>query len=877
MAAEVDLLERESQMAALAALLESARRGDGRLALVHGEAGIGKTALVDRFAWLHARAGVRLLWGGCDPLSTPRPLAPVLDVAWLEGGTLAARVAQGASRDDIFEAYLAALRDPRSPAIAVIEDVQWADEATLDLIRFVGRRAERLRALVIVTWRDDELARDHLLRSAIGELPRGVGQRIALPELSPAAVEVLAAKARRSAIGLHAATSGNPFLVTEALGSEGTGVPPTVRDAVLARAARLSREARQLLDLAAVSPSRVELTLLAAAGGDSVAALDELLGSGTLTLAEDGVAFRHELARRAIEDSLSPLRARELHARMLAARQSRGEDRGQLARLVHHAAGAGDSGSLLRLAPAAAVQASRLGAHREAEQHLATALRHAAELPPRRRAELLGAHALECYLTDKMADGIEARTTACSLWRELGEPVHEGDGLIWLSRMLWFETRSQEARETARRAVETLERLPPTRELAMAWSNRASLHAAAGERVPAMELCHEALQLARAHGCKDIEAHALDTLGCACVAAGDEQGWAHLEDSLRMALRHDLPDAAARAYCNLGSLSVEERRYEDAGRWLDQGIAFTGERDLGTRLFCALAWRARLRTEVGRWADADDDAARVLADRSTSAMCRLATLTAVGLLRARRGDPTARASLDEAWELATQSGEPERLVPVAAARAELAWLSGDLAGTLAGSSRVLESIAHARRGWYIADLGLWVWRGGGTPPAADCARPVALQLEGDWRAASDAWERLGCRYHAALACYEGDDPAALLHALDVLDRLGARPAAARVRRRLSELGVRSVPRGPRSARREHPFDLTAREQQVLATLALGLSNDEIGARLFVSSRTVDHHITAILAKLGVRSRGAAVAAAHRSGLVPRSEKTHSAG
>lgn len=221
--------------------------------------------------------------------------------------------------------------------------------------------------------------------------------------------------------------------------------------------------------------------------------------------------------------------------------RSRGEDRGQLARLVHHATGAGDSASLLRLAPAAAEHASRLGAHREAEQHLAAALRHAAELAPRRRAELLDAYALECYMTDRMADGIEARTAACSSWRELGEPIREGDGLIGLSRMLWFETRSQEAREAARRAVETLERLPPTRELALAWSNRASLHAAAGERAPAIELCHKALQLARAHGCKDIEAHALNTLGCACVADGDEQGWSHLDDSLGMALREDLP------------------------------------------------------------------------------------------------------------------------------------------------------------------------------------------------------------------------------------------------------------------------------------------------------------------------------------------------
>jgi predicted ATPase len=249
MPGESDLLERESHFAALASLLDSARRGAGRVALVHGEAGIGKTALVKRFVELHATAGARLLWGGCDLLSTPLPLAPVLDVARVHGGPLAERIAQGAARNDIFQAYIAALGAPGATTIAVIEDVHWADEATLDLIRFVGRRIERLRALVILTWRDDERGVDQELRSAIGELPRGVGQHVPLRGLSPAAVEALAARARRPAAGLHAATHGNPFFVIEALDSEGSDVPPTVRDAVLARASRLSREARQLSEL----------------------------------------------------------------------------------------------------------------------------------------------------------------------------------------------------------------------------------------------------------------------------------------------------------------------------------------------------------------------------------------------------------------------------------------------------------------------------------------------------------------------------------------------------------------------------------------------------------------------------------------------------
>jgi len=148
---------------------------------------------------------------------------------------------------------------------------------------------------------------------------------------------------------------------------------------------------------------------------------------------------------------------------------------------------------------------------------------------------------------------------------------------------------------------------------------------------------------------------------------------------------------------------------------------------------------------------------------------------------------------------------------------------------------------------------------------------VALQIQGDWRGAAAEYERLGCPYQAALACYEGDDPEAMLAALEALDKLEARPAAARLRRRLSELGVRAIPRGPRAARREHPFDLTSREQEVLNALSLGLSNGEIAARLFVSPKTVDHHVSAILNKLGVRSRGAAVAKAQGTALLETQE------
>ncbi len=870
MAAEAELLERDRSLRELRTLLETARDGQGRVALVHGEAGIGKTALLRVFSQTPAARAVRLFWGGCDPLFTPRPLSPLLDIAWTHGGTLAERLEQGATRDDIFQAFFEELRRPRPPSLVVIEDVHWADEATLDLLKFLGRRIEKTSALLVVTWRDDELVPGHPVRSVLGEIPDG--RRIRLEGLSAAAVDALGARAGRKVRGLHAATNGNPFFVTEALAAENGEVPPTVRDAVLSRAARLTAPGRALCELVSVVPSRVDLSVLSSAAGEGFDALDELVGRGMLLLADGAVAFRHDLARRAIEDALPTLRCRELHARIFSALASRPAEPTQLARLVHHAARAGRSADVLRLAPAAAEHAARLGAHREAAAHLAAALRFAADAPPERRAELYEARSYQCYLTDQILEGVEACAAARELWRELGNRAREGDCLRWLSRLTWYSGRTEEARRHAALAIAALEPLPPGRELAWAWSNQSQLHMLAHEQGEAIAWGEKALRLSRAGGYAEVEAHALNNLGCARIKSGDEGGWSLLEESLRLSLDRGLEEHAARAYLNLGILSVEERRNDTAERYLEAGVAYGSERDIGTLGLCALAWRARLRIERGRWVEAIADASSLLEDPGSAPVTRVAALHALGLARTRRGEPGASELLDEAQALARRNGDLERLVPVAAARAEQAWLAGDAAGARAEVEPILERATRAARPWFVDELSLWAWRGGGEPSASGPAvTPFGLQVRGDWRAAAAAFERIGCPYHAALACYEGDDPSVLLRMLSVLERLEARPATARLRRRLSELGVRGVPRGPRSARRHHPSGLTAREQEVLAALALGLSNDEIGGRLFVSPKTVDHHVSSILAKLGVRSRGAAVAEARRVGLLGESQ------
>ena len=187
---------------------------------------------------------------------------------------------------------------------------------------------------------------------------------------------------------LYAVTGGNPFFVTEALASQDHGVPVSVSDAVLSRLARLTPAARAVVELISVVPAKTELWLLNESISPTTAVLEECADAGILVLDNSSIGFRHELARRAVEDSLPAPRAQSMHAKVLKALLSRGAD-SQLARVVHHAAKSGDAAAVLEYAPIAARQAAALNAHRESASHYQTALKYADVLPPEQRADLL--------------------------------------------------------------------------------------------------------------------------------------------------------------------------------------------------------------------------------------------------------------------------------------------------------------------------------------------------------------------------------------------------------------------------------------------------------------------------------------------------------
>ena len=867
------LFERNQFLASLTADLESATAGDGRAVLVCGEAGIGKTTLLEHFVKSHADKSC--LWGACEALFTPHPLGPLHDIAREAGGKLKSLLEAGANRAVLFAAVLDELVTPPSPALMVIEDVHWADAATLDLIKFLGRRIHRTPALLILSYRDDEVDAMHPLRAVLGELPPRQVSRLALSRLTQPAVEAMASRAQRDGGGLYAATGGNPFFVTEVLSNREGLVPATVRDAVLARAARLSPGAREVLALAAIVPRAIEIALIDAVLAPTVSAIEECVTGGLLLADEKTLRFRHELARVAVEESLPALKARALHARALATLAGPGSTRPgaiapPLARLAHHAYHAGDGAAVRRLAPQAAREAVARGARREAAAHCRAALAFSDHLSDAEHAVLLEEYARHCFELNDLSAAIPAREAAIVLFGKLGDVARQSASLAAHAMSLVRALRNVEADATSHRAIALAEKLPPGPELARAYETEAYLRMLNRDCHEAVTWGQKAIALAEEFHDNETLAAAHNSVGAALLFIDYPRGCEELLTSMRIA--GGLSDGGAGvadAYMMLGSGSAEVFQFSNAEHFLTEGVAFARTHDLDRLGSYMEAWQAMLDVYQGRWDEAGKRANALLVREVFGSTNRLAALVTLCRLRIRRGDPGVDEALDEALELATRSGTLQRLAPVRCLRAERAWLAGDNASVCREASAAFALASQKQHAWFLGEMAYWRWRIGDlmvAPPG--CAEPYVLQIAGCWREAANAWKARGCPYEQGRALIDGDS-GAQHEALEIFERLSARPIAEWLRTHMREEGIRGVPRGPRQATRDNPAGLTAREMQVLLLVAEGCSNGEIADRLSRSLRTVDHHLAAILAKLDAASRTEAVAAARRRGILPQ--------
>jgi DNA-binding CsgD family transcriptional regulator/tetratricopeptide (TPR) repeat protein len=852
----LQLLERETALASLADAYEAAEGGNGGVVVVSGEPGIGKTALVTSFLG-DLPEGTTVLLGTCDDLTIARPLGPFSDLVGSVSATLEEAILGGAPPQELHPLLFAELAPRARPTVLVLEDVHWADEATVDAVTFLARRVASLHALLILTLRDGEVPPEHPLYAMLGDVAAVNARFVELAPLSADAVAVLAGV---SGPEVFAATGGNPFYVTELLaGDTDEEVPASVAHKVVGRTSRLEERSRRLVELIAVVPRRVPAALLDRVLPDWPDAAAEPERRHLLAVDPRWVGFRHELARAAVHAGIPAAVRRRLHAEILAGLL---DLRAEPAEIVHHAEAAGDESAVAEHALAAARRAAWLGSKREAHAHYRRALDFLDRLPLVNRAAVLEEAGEIAYHRNLLPEAFAAYEQASEIWSGLGRTDAFGRCTRVLSRLHWFAGDGSRARQLAARAVEILEPLGDSQELGCAYAAFAQLANVAGDLTTAREWGDRALAVGTRVGSERVRVHSLVTLA-SCDIATDPTTIGPLEDARARADAAEDWYEAARATGNLGHILLGWGFPREAAPYLDDAVAHAAEHEVRNMQSYAEVTRAWLRLRAGRWDDAERVAtAEASGGRSVSS---LLARTVLAELAVRRGDADADERLQLLDAEAQRAGDLQRIVPVLELMTERAILQGSRP-PIERLRRVIDSSPDEGR-WVIRLHAIAAMAGLDVPAETlPETSPYALVARRDWVEAANAFGEAGWPYDRALMLLCSASVSGLTEALALARSLGAAPLARRAAQRLRELGER-VPRGPYGAARANRAGLTARQLEVLRLVVDGATNAEIAEELVVSLRTAEHHVAAVLGKLGASSRRDAARRADEIGLV----------
>ncbi len=841
----VKLLERDAPLLVLSGAVQSAGEGAGRLVVVAAEAGGGKTSLVQAF--LESTDTARVLSGACDDLVTPIPFGPLLDLARTSDPGLEEALLAG-ERDRAFTRLLDLLERRPHPVVVVIEDTQWIDQASADALTSVAQRIDRLPVALVLTMRPEGLGADHPAQRITWRAPTGAVDRIDLVPLSVDAVATLTDRARAEEI--VRATGGNPFFVTQLLESGGS-LTPTVAEAVRSRAAELPAPTVELLELISINPARAEGVLLdrIAPGWEQVIEPAEVLQ--LVEVAPTGVSFRHDLSRRAFESGLLASRRRASHALVLEAVTELGFSP---ARIVHHAAGAGAVEVLVVVGPLAAERARATGSHREAAAQLKRVLDHSDLLEPERVAEIEEAYSHEAWTIQQPEESEAAARRALALRQSQGGPPEAiGRNLRRIARVRWFLGDAEHAESLLERAVAVLEgsdRAAARDELATVLAYRglvAGIRSTADDAQPWID---RAMALIAEGGDTRVEALVLSDVGT--VEYLHRRDPTRLVRSVELATSLGMHVDVVRGRVNLATCALAHRDYEAALEHLDEAERHAAAHQVAAFEALAGAVKSQVLFETARWDEAAAIAERIMAHESFAS---LPASIVLARLKVRRGDPDAPEAITAAVEAARTSAETQRIVPAVGAAAEQAWMLNRLADVVDDVTEAHQLALRTSSPRFVGETSIWMLAAGLLDEIPHRAEPPArLMMEARWTDAAREWERIGAAYEAAVCLVLAEDPETVITGLAELDRIGGGPMARWARNRLTRMGVTRIPRGPRRTTAANPAGLTARQMDVLGLLVEGHTNAEIAERLFLSARTVDHHVAAILLKLEVESR-----------------------
>jgi ATP/maltotriose-dependent transcriptional regulator MalT len=864
----MDLLEREEPLRQLHSRFRKTLSGEGHSVFVCGEAGIGKSSVVRRFV-KEVDDKSQVFVALCDSLFTPRPLGVLYDLALQVAQALDGKMQMTTQRTELFADFAQTITGFHQPVVLVIEDIHWADEASLDFIKFFARRIVHVRCLFILTYRDNEIALQHPLRNVLGELPPGSFSRLVLAPLSKVAVQALADKKGFSGEDVYAVSGGNPFYVNEILESYSPGIPDNIKDAVLAVYNRQKESTKHLWEILSIMPEGLEHSWLDKIDAKWHEAIEICFAYGVLLVRNNRAVFKHELYRRTIEASLSPFKRIELNKKVLELFLDSFEKSGAIERIVHYAKNAAENKLVGHFAPLGAKEAAAVGAHTEAVKLYRAAIEYNVEKDALQLVQLYEAYTYECYLTNQIKEALIYQTKALKIWQTVGDREQVGNSQRFLSRLWWYDGYRKEAEAYAVQSIETFESLPPTKAKAMAYSNLSQLRMLADDLDGCIEWGTKAIEMATEIGDEEIRCHALNNVGSVQMKVPErkEQGQKLLDESLQIALRHSFHEHAARAYTNFISNSISGKDYDLAKQYLQEGMEYCGQRDLHSWIWYMLSCKARILLETGDWQAAEGLAKNKLSGPLQPGIVRLGALTVRATIKIRRGEEGGITLLGEAKELAFLLNEHLRIVPVVIASLECEWLTGTRILTDVELTTTLSLIKNADNIYLNSEVDFWLKKARGiTSGLPTLFEPYQHLREGKITKAVSFWKAKGCLYETAFALFAGTEDQKR-EALVVLQALGADAIFQKLKSEMRSSGIRKIPRGLRNSTLSNPAQLTTRELDILQLLKTGASNKEIAGQLFISPKTVDHHISSILFKLDAPSRTKAVGEAEKLGIL----------
>jgi DNA-binding CsgD family transcriptional regulator len=852
------LLERESDLALLQQLFSSVADGEGHCVFVSGESGIGKTSLLKHFTG-ELKKDYKVYEGLCDALFTPRPLAPLYDIALQVNTGLIDDPVIAQDRPALFSNFFNELRRQSEPVVIVFEDIHWADDATIDFIKFFARRITQLQCLFILTYRDNEIHTDHPIVSMFGQLTSGTFSRINLSPLSREAVKQLAEKKGYDGQKVYEVSGGNPYYVTEILSAYSEGVPANIRDAIISAYNRTSEKTRQVWDLLSVIPGRFETRYLERFDPGYREAIDNCIQLKILIHNSDEIHFKHELFRRTIEHSLSPLKRIALNRKILELFLNDFEYHNEIERIVHHATNANEYDLVLKYAPVAAKHAAALGAHTEASKLLAKAIENYEGNDVQIKMALFESYSYECYLTNNIEEAILFAGKTLQLLKGRGNVIKIAGCMRFMSHLRCCYGDWKSAVNMAGEAIELIKDQPASREKALLFCNMAQLKMHWGETGEIMDWAEKARKTAEELNDDEVLCQSEIIIGAIRMNTPSlkNEGWELIQKGLSSALKNSFQESAARAYSKMAINGMRLKDYPFVKKILHEGIAYSEERELDFWKLTMLSVKAKLHLETGNWQEALT-IAETLQESVYKGSFNLFGMVIVGQIKMRRGQPGALEILIRSKTLAYECFDLQALVAAVIALLEFEWLTGE---AILKDDELKNIIGIVDRSIYYMDaneFAFWLFK----------ARNQRLKLRIIYDAyhvnniasahkSAVHWHRLGNPYLQAHALFSGDDEDKK-KAISIVHQLDAVNVYERMKREMRSSGIKGIPRGLRKTTKENPALLTGREMDVLQLLRDGLQNKEIASKLFISAKTVDHHISSILFKLDVNSRVKAV-------------------